>query len=170
MSEAATVDVVAALGPTGHPIFGECHLHLGDGTVVHFVQGRAKVTPDEALRLVGRKDLHVLAPQEEYAPPAASETPDIGFNPNQAADDPPPPSDADRARDAARAELAAQGADVPDFPIPSGFATHTADEARRCLAAKGDGSQCANAAKPGTWACSLGVHVTKVDALPRQLP
>lgn len=56
-----------------------------------------------------------------------------------------------------------------DVRIPDGFESQTADDHPRCLAAKGDGSQCQNAAKLDgdtvTWACGLAQHKDQVKEL-----
>lgn len=56
-------------------------------------------------------------------------------------------------------------ADAP-VPLPDGFVAFTAEGEHRCLARKGDGSQCHNAAsEPDGWACGMAAHRKQVDEL-----
>lgn len=50
--------------------------------------------------------------------------------------------------------------------VPQGFAAFTEDGSPRCLAAKADGTQCANVAKEGSSACGLQPHQDSVAQLP----
>ena len=47
--------------------------------------------------------------------------------------------------------------------LPDGFEATTTDGKPRCAAAKGDGSQCSNAAVEGSRACQIGAHQKQVS-------
>lgn len=80
----------------------------------------------------------------------------------------------DEAIKAAQEYLAEEGENVPEpvaeptvekvVTVPEGFASTTSEGEPRCLARKGDGSQCANAAKGDTHACGLAKHQIQVAA------
>lgn len=48
--------------------------------------------------------------------------------------------------------------------VPDGFEATTPDGQPRCLAAKADGSQCANAARGDAHACQMPAHIAKLTA------
>lgn len=159
--EAEPIDIISNLGKTGQPIWGNCRVHLGDGTVVvTFENGRAKASPEVAKMLLGRSDMtvvdHAGVLRDAEAPTFRSpaESSQVASNP-----------EADALREEARKALLAEGGDVPPFAIPAGFATHTAEEDHRCLAPKGDGTQCSNTAKDGGWACGLQPHAAAIAEL-----
>lgn len=71
---------------------------------------------------------------------------------------------AEAAADNGEAE-AAPGPPALAVQVPDGFAATTEDGQARCLAAKGDGSQCNNAAVGASHACGIDKHKDQVAAL-----
>lgn len=111
-------------------------LHAGGGDPLVFVDGVAEATAEQAAAVAHRTDLRAV-PRANA--PAADD--DAAGGPEQQ--------------------------DAPDVPVrvPEGFSPTTDEGKPRCLAAKGDGTQCVNEAVTGTHACGLAPHKTKVAQL-----
>lgn len=184
------VEVQSRLNSHGVPMLGDCVLHLNDGNDrIVFQGGRATAPARLADHLSRRPDVVVMqayqAPVEEpliaipAAPPAPVEqelAPNAEQPPAPTGDGDQTPADgADLSPEvlAAMEHLKEEGEDVPavegepavePVTVPAGFEATTPDGQPRCLAAKGDGTQCANAARGGTSACQMPAHITKLTA------
>lgn len=80
------------------------------------------------------------------------------------------PTPGDEAALAAAKEYLADEGMAEDLPpvekvvtVPEGFSMTTTEGEKRCLARKGDGSQCSNAAKGDTTACGLKQHQAQLQ-------
>jgi hypothetical protein len=176
------VDIISGLDRNGAPKWGDCRLLLTEHQhPVNFTNGRAQVEPAIAkiVRDLNRADLMVVDRlgliTEDVPEPVKQEAPapvdltDEERKAHEALKSAKPqrtPEETDRLRELQRQQLVAEGdPNVPPFPIPTGYATHTAEDEHRCLAAKGDGGQCTNAAKDNGWACGFANHQQQISSL-----
>lgn len=168
---APLLDVYAVRDENGAPALGDAVLVVGDGTVkVEFKHGHAKVEESVAHLIRHRTDLNIPAltgvpePAEPAATTADQFPADVEYSDTDQLMEKSP--EEDPRVQAAREHLAGEGEEVPEpVKVPAGFELRTADGSARCIAAKADGSQCANPAKDGSHACALSAHQERVAAL-----
>lgn len=190
MSDEKVYEVVSRISQHGAPLIGDCQMIAGSA-VIEFKNGRAFV-PESLVRYMrGRKDVAVVGEaldgEESTAKTDASPAPEEPST--EAAPDTQATAAAsgeavtsENAGDvspevlAAQEHLRSEGEEVPEVEktvppegktvtLPEGFQLNTDEGEPRCLAAKADGSQCANAAKEGTHACGIDKHQEAVAAL-----
>lgn len=140
MTDTEYFDAFSKLNANQQPFLHTCTVVAGDGsTKVEFVQGRARVTREEAAFLANHP--HIMIPgfskgEVPAVPAAAQAIADAAFEPDVEVEE-----DADEA--------------------DPGLEALTADGQPRCQARKGDGSQCANPAADGP-ACKVPQHRAKL--------
>jgi len=176
--------VISNVSEQGEPLLGNCRLLLGDLTAeVEFRNGRSTVRPEWAHLLYRRGDVEIIGYDPDTDPfnpdaanPASRPVPveepaavEAEAPAPDAAPEASPLSEEEREARVAAAEeaLREEGLEVPDRQevgptVPEGFSMETADGEPRCLAAKGDGTQCANVADPETHACGIAAHAAQV--------
>lgn len=181
---------------TGQSYLNDASLLLGDGSTIVFTNGVAENVPESAVAMVRHRsdlifEVRKDSPVADDAPtPAAAAPEPEPAEPPQPDPDPqdqqPNPTEVPPDVIAAQEHLRAEGLEVPDpdvakaAPIDApnepliqlrpGFESTTADGARRCLAAKGDGTQCKNEAIQNTWACGMQPHQDQIAELQEAMP
>lgn len=117
--------------------------------------------------------LEVLSAEAATDPPStpaaapAPEAPAAGQSGDGTGEREPDDGEESEAIKAAKAALEEDGEDVPEVlvkerVVPAGFENMTGEGHPRCLAAKGDGGQCQNAAVEGSNACAHPSHKAKL--------
>jgi hypothetical protein len=162
----ALVDVYAKRDVNGNPSLGDATLIVGDGsTRIEFKQGHAQCEEGVARLIAQRSDLtipaldHMSAPQgDPKGPESPSLEYSLGVDPQLKGKVEAQLRQSEADLELAKEHLETEGEDVPPVLVPDGFELRTADGEMRCLAAKADGSQCANAAQGDTHACGLKRH------------
>lgn len=167
------LDVLSKLDQHDNPLLNNCTLALGELTL-EFKNGRSKVPPQHAAQALLCPKLTIPGydgPAAEPPPNVAAALPGDGDEGDEDA------GTREALLQAAREHLQSEGVDVPETKESTktvesstkakgsnktkdpkdGFERETADGQPRCMARKGDGTQCANAAVDGD-ACRLAAH------------